>query len=210
MDGHKLTVTAFILKAAAIAQRSHPVSRTFYLPGRRLVTYEEVVAGFTVERLVDNEPIVFFGEIEHADDKPLTALADELKEYCDGDMMSVPKLKEQIQFARMPWLVRQVVWSLGYWFPALRLLCMKATFGLSSLGALGVSFVCGPSVCTSVFGVGEVEERVVVRNGDLAVRPIMTLSLSFDQRVMDGAQAARFLRDVRLLLEGGLEQHLGL
>ena len=203
-----MTVTAFILKAVAIAQKSHPLSRTFYLPGRRIVTYEDVVAGFTVERLVDNEPIVFFGEIEHADDKPLLELADELKEYSDGDLMSVKKLKEQILFAQMPWLVRQLIWCLGYWFPALRLLCMKATFGVSSLGALGVSLVCGPSVCTSVFGVGEVEERVVVRNGELAVRPIMTLALCFDQRVMDGAQAARFLRDVRLLLEGGLEPHL--
>ncbi|MEZ4545791.1 MAG: hypothetical protein R3C24_18085 [Cyanobacteriota/Melainabacteria group bacterium] len=39
---------------------------------------------------------------------------------------------------------------------------MRATFGLSSLGALGVKSAFGPSVCTSVFGVGKVN-RVVVQ-----------------------------------------------
>jgi len=85
---------------------------------------------------------------------------------------------------------------------------MKATFGLSSLGALGAGIACGPSVCTSTFGVGAVEERVVADQGNIAMKPIMTLALSYDQRAMDGAQAARFLHDVKELLEGKLNQFL--
>lgn len=49
------------------------------------------------------------------------------------------------------------------------------------------------------------QDSVVVNEGKLEVRPMMTLALSFDQRTIAGAHAARFLHDVKLLLEGSLE-----
>lgn len=203
LEGHHLTVTAYLIKAIGIAQRSHPDSRTFSLPFGRTVTFNDVVAGFTVEREVDGEPIVFFGEIAEPHLKSLEEIAAELKTYSSGDLMSVSKLRQQMTFARFPRLIRQVVLLAGLWFPALRLICMGATFGLSSFGALGVSSVCGPSVCTAVFGVGACENRLVVRNGEVLVRPIMSLSLSWDQNVMDCAGAARFLQTIKRLLDTG-------
>lgn len=201
LEGCHLTVTAYLIKAIAIAQMSHPVSRTFSLPFGRTVTYHDVVAGFTVERDVEGEPIVFFGEIEKPHMKSLEELAAALKTHATGDLMTVPKLRQQMIFATMPWLLRQIILWAGLCFPTLRLLCMGATFGLSSLGALGVSSVCGPSVCTAVFGVGAAQDQVVVRNGELVVRPIMSLSLSYDHNVMDCGEAARFMQTIKKLLE---------
>lgn len=203
-DGHKVTATAIILKAIAIAQRNHPDSRTQFLPSCRTVTYNEVVAGFTVEREIDGQPIVFFGEIEKADVKPVSEIAAELSQYSHGDIGEVEKLREQVQFSRFPWIVRRFIFVLASWFPALRLVCMGSTFGLSSLGALGIKSVCGPSVCTSVFGVGAIEPNVVARDGEVVIEPVMSLSLSFDQRAMDYGQAARFFLEVKELLEGGM------
>jgi len=204
-SGRTSTVTAFILKAIASAQVAHPQSRTFALPFGKTVTYNDIVAGFTAEKQVNGEPIVFFGEIEQPHTKVVTDLADELKEYVAKDVMDVPKLKTQAVFCRFPWLLRQLVFQTARYFPFFRLLCMRATFGVSSLGSLGVAMCYGPSVCSSVFGVGAVEKRVEVRQGQLAVRDMMTLSLSFDQNVMDGASAARFLNDVKRTLESGFE-----
>lgn len=202
-SGHHLTVTSFLLKAIGIAQESHPTSRTLRLPFARTVTFEDIVAGFTVERLIDGQPIVFFGEIENICKKDLLEIACELRQYSESTIEEVDKLLKQKRFAEMPWLLRRIIIGMGMWFPAFRLLCNSATFGLSSLGAIGVGTVIGPSVCTSVFGVGEVELRPVVRDGEIVIRPIMSLSLNYDQNVMDGAEAARFLKDVRVLLENG-------
>ncbi|MBI1269480.1 hypothetical protein GC174_03515 [bacterium] len=203
-----ITVTAFLLKAIAIAQLNHPASRTILLPGLRIVVLEDVTAGFTVEREVHGKPVVFFGEIERAHEKPLTEIASELKDYVEKDIDQMPKLKEQLLFTRFPWLARQLIFHIGSWIPRCRLICMRATFGLSSLGALGVKSAFGPSVCTSVFGVGKVEDRVVVKDGKVVSRPMLSLALSFDQRVMDGGQAAEFVLEVKRLLEGELEKHL--
>ena len=49
---------------------------------------------------------------------------------------------------------------------------------------------------TGILAVGVIADRVVVVDGEVAIRPMMTLTLSCDHRVVDGAGAAAFLRDV--------------
>ncbi len=207
-SGQRVTVTAILIKAISVAQKSHPAGRTFPLPGSRTVTYNDVVAGFTVERMVDGEAIVFFGEIEQSQEKSLPELALALESYARGDIMSLPKLRQQMLFSRMPGLLRRAVLIVASWIPCLRQMCMKSTFGLSNLGALGASACFGPSVCTSVFGVGAITDRVMARDGAIHIEPAMTLALSFDQRVMDAGQAALFLRDVKGLMEGVLGDYI--
>src|SRR6185369_14709640 len=46
--GHRVTVTAILLKAIGLAQRAHPSSRSICLPGGRIAVLESIVAGFTV------------------------------------------------------------------------------------------------------------------------------------------------------------------
>jgi len=45
------------------------------------------------------------------------------------------------------------------------------------------------------------EKRAVVVNDQIVIRPMMTLSLTYDHRVVDGAPAAEFLRRVKKLLQ---------
>ena len=47
-----------------------------------------------------------------------------------------------------------------------------------------------------ILAVGAIVDRVVAVGGEVAIRPMMTLTLSSDHRVVDGAQAAAFLKDV--------------
>ncbi len=206
--GYRTTVTAILLKAIAVAQRSHPDSRTFRLPWGRLVTFRDIVAGFTIERYIGTQPTVFFGAIENADAKPVLEIARELRAYGEAEISEVPTLDIQHRFNNMPWLFRRLMLFLGNRYPWIRLKYQGATFGVSTLGKYGIKMMIPPCVATSIFGVGEVEERAVVRNGKIEIRPIMTLSLNFDHRVIDGAPAARFLQEVRNLMEGGLEDYL--
>lgn len=54
---------------------------------------------------------------------------------------------------------------------------------------------------TAILGLGTIREKPVAENGTLTVKPIMTASLSFDHRIVDGAPAAAFLSRVKALLE---------
>ncbi len=206
--GRHLTVTAVLLKAIAIAQRSHPDSRAFQFPWGRVATFDEIVAGFTVEREVGDQPAVFFGTIDSPDEKSLDKIMQELKDYSSQSINKHPQLHRESQFSQMPWLLRQSIFRLAMYVPRFRLWSFPGTFGLSSLGKYGATVVTGPCVCTSTFGVGALEDRAVATTDGIVVRPMLSLSLLYDQRCMDGGQAARFISDVKELLEGELQEYL--
>ena len=72
------------------------------------------------------------------------------------------------------------------------------TFTISNLGMYKVdaftAIITPPQV--AILAVGAVSDRVVAVGGHAAVRPVLTLSLSSDHRVVDGARAASFLNEV--------------
>jgi pyruvate dehydrogenase E2 component (dihydrolipoamide acetyltransferase) len=77
------------------------------------------------------------------------------------------------------------------------------TFTISNLGMFGVdSFVAiiNPPQC-GILAVGQVAPRVVPYGEGIAIRSMMTMSLSADHRVVDGAIGARFLQQVKQHLE---------
>ncbi|HEX9235154.1 MAG TPA: 2-oxo acid dehydrogenase subunit E2, partial [Actinomycetota bacterium] len=52
-----------------------------------------------------------------------------------------------------------------------------------------------------ILAIGVIEPRALVVRGEVQARPAVTLSLSFDHRVLDGAEAGRALRALGSLLE---------
>ncbi len=73
-----------------------------------------------------------------------------------------------------------------------------ATFTISNLGMFQVdqfSAIITPPQA-AILAVGGITDRVVAINGQPAVRPMMTLTISCDHRVADGARAAKFLSDL--------------
>ena len=77
------------------------------------------------------------------------------------------------------------------------------TFTVSNLGGLGVEYftpIINPPQA-GILGVGKILEKPVVLGGGIHVRSMMTLSLVFDHRLIDGAPAAKFLARVKELLE---------
>jgi len=70
-----------------------------------------------------------------------------------------------------------------------------STFTITNYGVVGASYgtpiINYPEV--AILGLGKIEDRPVVRNGQIAIRKIMPLSLAFDHRVIDGVEAGRFL-----------------
>jgi pyruvate dehydrogenase E2 component (dihydrolipoamide acetyltransferase) len=79
----------------------------------------------------------------------------------------------------------------------------NGTFTITNVGAqrgwLNTSLIRHPEV--GILGVGRIEDRAVVREGHIVVRPIMPLALTFDHRVVDGEQGLAFMLTLREHLE---------
>ena len=77
------------------------------------------------------------------------------------------------------------------------------TFTVTNIGMYGVFYftpiINPPQV--AILGVGSIEEEPALAGGQLVMRKVMGLSLSFDHRAMDGVQPAAFLGELRRVLE---------
>lgn len=87
------------------------------------------------------------------------------------------------------------------------------TFTFSNLGPQGIDIftpIINPPQ-SGILGVGRIAERAAVVNGQLAIRPSVWISLTFDHRVVDGALSARFLQRIAELLRDPkvMERHVG-
>jgi pyruvate dehydrogenase E2 component (dihydrolipoamide acetyltransferase) len=79
----------------------------------------------------------------------------------------------------------------------------RGTFTISSLAQFDITFftaILNPPQ-SGILTVGKVEEKPVVRNGQMVIRRVMREGLSVDHRVIDGAVAAQFLQSLKKKLE---------
>jgi len=77
------------------------------------------------------------------------------------------------------------------------------TFTITNLGAFEIDaftpLINPPE--SAILGIGRIHEKPVVVDGQIVVREMMSLSISFDHRLVDGAPAARFLQRVKQFIE---------
>lgn len=170
--GVHLTYLAFIIKAAAICLKRHP-----YLNSSLNDEEQEILLKkfYNIGFATDTEEGLMVPVLKEADRKSLIEIAAEAR-----------KLAEKARTR------------------AISLADLKGgTFTISDFGSLGGGFgtpiINYPEV--AILGVGVIKDTPVVREGQVVVRKVMPLSLSFDHRVVDGAEAQRFLNDLVALLE---------
>ena len=176
--GIKLTFLPFVVKACAAALKEFPhFNSSLDHTGENLILKQYVHIGVAVD--TPNGLVV--PVLRDADRKGLFQLAEELQEL--GDKARSRKLRvDDLE---------------------------GGSFSISSLGGIGGSFftpiVNHPEV--AVLGVSRMEWKPIRRGDDFVPRLILPLSLSYDHRVIDGADAVRFTRrlaeflsELRLLL----------
>ena len=77
------------------------------------------------------------------------------------------------------------------------------TFTISNGGVFG-SLMSTPIINppqTGILGMHKIEERAVVENGQIVIRPMMYLAMSYDHRLIDGSESVRFLVTIKEMLE---------
>jgi len=77
-----------------------------------------------------------------------------------------------------------------------------STFSITNYGSFGAwhgtPIINAPEV--AILGVGRIEDRPVAVDGQVVVRPVLPLALSYDHRLIDGASAGQFLARLKTLL----------
>jgi pyruvate dehydrogenase E2 component (dihydrolipoamide acetyltransferase) len=163
-QGVKLTYLPFLIKASIAALKAHP-----YLNASLDEAAEEIVLKryYNIGIAVDTSDGLIVFVVKEADQKNIVDLAREgsnLAEKARHRKIDLPELR-------------------------------GSTFTITNYGVVGASYgtpiINYPEV--AILGLGKIEDRPVVRDGQIVIRKIMPLSLAFDHRVIDGVEAGRFL-----------------
>ena len=180
-QGVTLTLTGFLLEATALALRAHPqFNASLDAAAGELILKRYYHLGVAVA----TERGLIVPVLRDVDRKPVMEIARELGALAQR----VRDGKGTIEDLR------------------------GGTFTISNIGALGgtgaIPIINYPEV--AILGVARAREEAVVREGQIVPRLMLPLSLTFDHRVADGADGARFASDIVRRLEHPDQLLLGL
>jgi pyruvate dehydrogenase E2 component (dihydrolipoamide acetyltransferase) len=168
----KLTALGFVIKAVSLSLRQHPVVNASVDMEKGEIVYKEYV------------------NVGLAVDTPRGLVVPVLR---DCDQMSIPQIAQAVADTA------ERAKNAQYGVEDLR----GGTFTISNLGAIGGTYstpiINWPEV--AILLVGRSRRMPVVRDDRIEPRLMMPLSLSYDHRVIDGAAAARFLKEIIGYLE---------
>lgn len=170
--GVKLTILPFIIKAVVTGLTDHP-----YLNATLDDESEEIILKkyISIGMATDTPEGLMVPVVKLAREKSIFELAQELTQLTEKAR------NRSIDLADLK----------------------GGTFTITNYGAVrgiyGTPIINYPEV--AILGIGRIQDTPVIRDEKVAVRKILPLSLSFDHRVVDGAEAARFLNTVIIRLE---------
>jgi 2-oxoisovalerate dehydrogenase E2 component (dihydrolipoyl transacylase) len=170
--GIKLTYLPFIFKAATAALKAFPNLNSSFDEATQEIVQKQY---YNLGCAVDTEAGLIVPVVKDVDRKSITEIAREI-----SDLAS--KTREGKASPE----------SLS-----------GSSFSVTNMGSAGslLSFPIINVPDAAILGVQTIQERAVVRDGQIVIRSMMYLSLSFDHRLVDGAEAARFLSHISRLLE---------
>ncbi len=165
--GGKMTLLSFVIKAVTAGLKAAPVFNASLDPFNEEIIYKKY---YNIGIAVDTERGLVVPVIQDTDRKSILQISAEIEEAAakarEGNL-AVEDLR-------------------------------GGTFTITNIGPLGgtgmIPTINYPEV--AILGMGRVQEKPVVVDGEIAIRKILPLTLAFDHRIADGAEAARFVSGI--------------
>src|SRR3990170_1149890 len=170
--GIRLTFLPFFMKAVQHALATHPMlNASVDESGEEIIVKKYCNIGVAV----DTPEGLMVPVVKDVDKKTILDLAKELQE------LSIKAKERKIKLEELK----------------------GSTFTISNFGSFGGTYATPiinyPDV--AVLGTGKISDRPWVKDGQIVIRKVLSLSLTFDHRVVDGAEAAQFLNKIIQYLE---------
>jgi pyruvate/2-oxoglutarate dehydrogenase complex dihydrolipoamide acyltransferase (E2) component len=204
--GESLSFTAFLIACLAKAVDEHKAVQAIRFGSKRLILFEEVDVLTDFERDLAGQKFVVPHIVRAANRKTVRQLHDEFRAAQGADVKNVLK---RFPFLFLPtMLYRPFLWAFA-WIGRRRPLLWKTIVGtveISAVGMFGTGAGWGipPAPATTLMlTVGGIGEKQVVVDGHAAVREYLSLTISVDHDIVDGAPAARFTGRLKELIERG-------
>jgi pyruvate/2-oxoglutarate dehydrogenase complex dihydrolipoamide acyltransferase (E2) component len=199
--GASYSVITYVLYAAGRVLARHPEANAA-IRGRawpRVARYDDVNGKITLDKTVGGHRIVVSTVLPDLRGAGLTDIQAEVDRHRGGDPGLMPEYEGMRLLHRLPLPLGGALYRLVT-RPLRRRHQLMGTFAVTSLSHRPVDGFASVGGTTITLGLGQVADRPVVRDGEIVIAPMMRLTLTFDHRVLDGAEGADVLADLRTAL----------
>jgi pyruvate dehydrogenase E2 component (dihydrolipoamide acetyltransferase) len=169
--GIRVTITDFMLKITAEAIRQHPVINTRWVEGEGILFLDQINIGMAMAVKAG----LVVPVIKDTDNKSIIEVAKDRVDLIDKGRNGKLGPKQMT----------------------------GGTFTVSAMGMFGTdiftAIINQPE--NAILGVGTIKDKPVVIDGQIVIRPMMNLALTYDHRTIDGANAGRFMQTLKQFME---------
>ncbi|MDP8285153.1 MAG: dihydrolipoamide acetyltransferase family protein, partial [Candidatus Electryonea clarkiae] len=169
--GGRLTLLPFVMKALTVLLKKYPMFNASLDPFREEIIYKKY---YNIGFAADTERGLIVPVVKDTDKKSIIQLSADIETLAEKGRNRTITVDEM----------------------------RSGTITITNVGPIGgtglIPTINYPEV--AILGMGRLKEKPVVRNGEIVIRKILPLTLAFDHRIADGAQAARFVTELIGLL----------
>ncbi len=206
--GESMSFTAFLIACLAKAVDENKAVQAYRKGRNRLILFEDVNVNTQIERELDGQKSAIPYTVRAANRKTFREIHHEIRA---AQVEDVAQAVEGMGFKAFPFLPTflfrigwWVLWRIGRTSPRVWTKYM-GTVGITAVGMFGKGAGWGIPLTghTLYITLGGIAEKPGVVDGQIALREYLSLTISFDHSIVDGAQAACFTARLKELIESG-------
>jgi pyruvate/2-oxoglutarate dehydrogenase complex dihydrolipoamide acyltransferase (E2) component len=199
--GESLSFTAFLMACLGKAVDEHKAVQAMRLGRKQLILFESVDVMTFLERDMHGQKQAIPCTVRAVNRKTVREIHQEIRAAQGQEVAQAMKGFKALLILPI-WLSRFLFWLLGrsprvvkkYW----------GTVTMTAVGMFGEGAGWGiPIAGTLMMTVGGIGQKPGVVDGSIAIREYLSLTISFDHDIVDGAPAARFTERLKELIESG-------
>ena len=200
--GESLSFTAFLIACLAKAVDEHKAVQDYRKGRKQLILFDDVDVNTQIEHDMDGQKAAIPHTIRAANRKTFREIHHEIRATQVEDVAKAFKAS-----LFLPIFLFRIGWWILWWMSGKSPQLMKKYVGTVSLTAVGM-FGKGagwgiPIAGQTTMTVGGIGEKPGVVDEQVAIREYLSLTLSFNHELIDGAPAARFSERLKELIESG-------
>lgn len=202
--GETLSFTAFLTACLGKAIDEHKAVQAVRQGGKRLVIFDDVDVWTPIEHDLAGQKVLVPHIVKAANRKTVRAIHDEIRAAQVANVERAakgPRVLPAALFGPYLWLL----WRIGRAWPRYQKQ-FGGTVGLTAVGMFGKGAGWGipPPIPTSLMlTVGGIGQKQGLVGGPVATREYLSLTITVDHDIVDGAPAARFAQRLKELIESG-------
>lgn len=207
----KISFTAWLMKAISITIKEYEDVASYLKGKRNNIIFNDIDISIIIEKILDGHKIPIPLIVHKVNEKSIESISLEIEDAKNKPLTQVDIVlqkkssKLEMIYYYLPGILRKLFWNYLLKTPnfAFKKMGNVAFTSIGMMGNINGWFI-PISIHPICFGIGSIVKKPIVIDDEIQIREMLCLSILFDHDVIDGANMARFIRDLCKNIKNGV------